>query len=63
MLLGKLIAQDRILQMMHNVALSLHLLNERYAAEESFWKPYIGPLYNQISWCMHAAMIVVNDVG
>ena len=30
-----------MLQMMPNVALALHLLNERYNPK-CFWKPYIG---------------------
>ena len=38
---GNLIARDRMLQLMPNVTLALHLLNERYNPE-SFWKPYIS---------------------
>ncbi|CAI8011897.1 Actin-histidine N-methyltransferase [Geodia barretti] len=41
--LGPLIARDRMLQVMPNVALALHLLNERYNPK-SFWKPYIDIL-------------------
>ena len=41
-----LIDRDRMLQAMPNVALALHLLNERYNPK-SFWKPYIGePLFS-----------------
>lgn len=38
---GPMILRDRMLQMMPNVALAIHLLNERYNPS-SFWKPYIG---------------------
>ena len=43
LLSAPLIAEDRILQVMPNVILALHLLNEKYN-EQSFWKPYIGKL-------------------
>jgi histone-lysine N-methyltransferase SETD3 len=46
--LGPLIARDRMLQVMPNVALALHLLNERYNPK-SFWKPYIDILPTSFS--------------
>lgn len=46
---GPMILRDRMLQMMPNVALAIHLLNERYNPS-SFWKPYIGKkhVYNVV---------------
>lgn len=41
--LGKLIASESLLKAMPNLALALHLLNER-SSPNSFWKPYIGEL-------------------
>ncbi len=38
---GVLISRDHMLQTMPNVALALHLLNEKHCLD-SFWKPYIG---------------------
>ena len=38
---GSLIAKDRLVQSMPNVALALHLLNEA-CSPHSFWRPYIG---------------------
>uniref|UniRef100_A0A0B7BBI2 protein-histidine N-methyltransferase n=1 Tax=Arion vulgaris TaxID=1028688 RepID=A0A0B7BBI2_9EUPU len=46
--LGPLIAEDKILQVMPNVTLALHLLNERFS-KQSFWKPYIDILPSQYS--------------
>lgn len=47
-LLGPLIAEDKILQVMPNVTLALHLLNEKLNPQ-SFWKPYIDALPSQYS--------------
>jgi len=41
--LGRLVARDKMLQVMPNVTLALHLLNERYKPD-SHWKPYIDIL-------------------
>ncbi|KAK7000066.1 histone-lysine N-methyltransferase setd3 [Biomphalaria glabrata] len=41
--LGALIKEDKILQVMPNVTLALHLLNEKLNPQ-SFWKPYIDIL-------------------
>lgn len=38
---GDLIRKDNMLLSMPNVALALHLLNEKYYPS-SFWRPYIG---------------------
>ncbi|XP_005090792.1 actin-histidine N-methyltransferase [Aplysia californica] len=46
--LGPLIAEDKILQVMPNVILALHLLNEKLNPQ-SFWKPYIDILPTQYS--------------
>jgi len=46
--LAPLIGDDRILQVMPNVILSLHLLNEKLSPN-SFWKPYIDILPEQYS--------------
>ncbi|XP_059178140.1 actin-histidine N-methyltransferase-like [Physella acuta] len=46
--LGSLIAEDKILQVMPNVTLALHLLNEKLNPE-SFWKPYIDILPSKYS--------------
>jgi histone-lysine N-methyltransferase SETD3 len=46
--LGPLIGEDRILQVMPNVILALHLLNEKLNPK-SFWKPYIDILPYQYS--------------
>ncbi|KAH9507193.1 Histone-lysine N-methyltransferase setd3 [Bulinus truncatus] len=44
--LGSLISEDKILQVMPNVTLALHLLNEKLNPQ-SFWKPYIDILPSQ----------------
>ncbi|GFN94514.1 histone-lysine N-methyltransferase, partial [Plakobranchus ocellatus] len=41
--LGALISEDKILQVMPNVTLALHVLNEKFSPQ-SFWKPYIDSL-------------------
>ena len=38
---GEFILNDRVLQQLPNVVLSLHLLMEA-CNQDSFWKPYIG---------------------
>ena len=45
---GHLISQDRVLQVMQNATLVVHLLNEKYT-ENSFWKPYIGVVKSGLS--------------
>ncbi|KAK3786270.1 hypothetical protein RRG08_002014 [Elysia crispata] len=46
--LGPLISEDKILQVMPNVTLALHVLNEKFTPN-SFWKPYIDSLPNKYS--------------
>ena len=41
--IGRLIERDPMLQTMHNVSLSLHLLLEK-TSPASFWEPYINTL-------------------
>jgi hypothetical protein len=38
---GDLMKEDKILQVMPNVTLAMHVLVERKTAD-SFWKPYLG---------------------
>lgn len=41
---GELISEDKILQVMPNVTLAMHLLIE-FKVADSFWKPYLGKLF------------------
>ncbi|BFZ12485.1 hypothetical protein BsWGS_15524 [Bradybaena similaris] len=50
--LGPLIAEDKILQVMPNVTLAMHLLNEKFN-KQSFWLPYIDILPSEYSTSLY----------